>query len=299
VRSETLVSELNESVLSLMSGDSWQSWLRARKKLHSYSLTNMLLILRQKPEASMVAGRRRWIDDFNRYPKKGTAIWIWGPMRISKKERARLRKAGEDEPRMRFRPVFVFDVGDTFQIEGKPEIPLTPPGEWGTVDGDVDPDVFADLAKVAVEHLGITRIDAEDLDGAHAYYRHADHSIALDNDLVGGARVSGLAHELAHHVDMTVLDQPDWMLSVTVKVRRELIAESAAFLVSDMLGVDTSAPAANYLAAFASRADDPAAALSAVAGRVLQVAQAIEGALAHVRPVAGATDHAGTAAVAA
>ncbi len=284
MKNEELIEQLNEATLELVSSDGWQTWLRARKRLHTYSLGNMLLILRQKPEAKMVAGRTRWIQDFNRYPMKGTAIWIWGPMRHSKRAQREAKAAGEQLPRVRFRPVFVFDVADTFPIEGKPEIPLAPPGEWGYTEGEVG-SLMIELQAICTS-LGVKLdwLDYEQTGRERGAYFPSEKRIGVCPELPDAEKAAVAIHELAHHVDLAVLPQRE----EDSRAIRELIAESAAFVVCDRLGLDHEAPAATYLASYAAGADDPKAALSAVAGRVLLVAKSIEEALANVRPPASA-----------
>ncbi|MGC8474119.1 MAG: ArdC-like ssDNA-binding domain-containing protein, partial [Candidatus Dormibacteria bacterium] len=58
-RSEVLAA-LREGVEQLTDSKEWERWLRVRGRFHRYSFHNQLLILRQFPEASQVAGYRTW-----------------------------------------------------------------------------------------------------------------------------------------------------------------------------------------------------------------------------------------------
>ena len=49
------------AIEQLRSSEGWQRWLRVRRHFHSYSLHNQLLIASQRPEATFVAGFRRWL----------------------------------------------------------------------------------------------------------------------------------------------------------------------------------------------------------------------------------------------
>lgn len=40
-------------------------------RFHNYSLNNTLLIVMQKPDASLVAGYGKWRDEFERHVKSG------------------------------------------------------------------------------------------------------------------------------------------------------------------------------------------------------------------------------------
>ena len=49
----------------------YKEYLAAMSKLHHYSARNCILIERQHPGASMVAGYQDWKKNFNRQVKKG------------------------------------------------------------------------------------------------------------------------------------------------------------------------------------------------------------------------------------
>jgi hypothetical protein len=124
-------------VAALESGHSevLTAYLGAMAKFHTYSFGNIMLIARQKPDATNVAGLRTW-NSLGRFVKRGEkGIFILAPMvgRRSTKDTA------TDEPTedattegqrtlYGFRAVYVFDVSQT---EGKELPTLT------EVNGDV------------------------------------------------------------------------------------------------------------------------------------------------------------------
>src|SRR5437868_10568973 len=110
-------------VAALESGHSevLTAYLGAMAKFHTYSFGNIMLIARQKPDASNVAGLRTW-NSLGRFVKRGEkGIFILAPM-IGKKRSEEEAIANEDsksnsESRLYgFRSVYVFDVSQT---EGK------------------------------------------------------------------------------------------------------------------------------------------------------------------------------------
>jgi len=124
-------------VAALESGHSevLTAYLGAMAKFHTYSFGNIMLIARQKPDATNVAGLRTW-NSLGRFVKRGEkGIFILAPMvgRRSTKDVA-TDEASEDATTegqrtlYGFRAVYVFDVSQT---EGKDLPTLT------EVNGDV------------------------------------------------------------------------------------------------------------------------------------------------------------------
>src|SRR5436853_4417572 len=104
-------------VAALESGHSevLTAYLGAIAKFHTYSFGNVMLIARQKPDATNVAGLRTW-NSLGRFVKRGEkGIFILAPM-IGQKRSEEEATADEDkksngESRLYgFRAVYVFDV---------------------------------------------------------------------------------------------------------------------------------------------------------------------------------------------
>jgi N-terminal domain of anti-restriction factor ArdC len=109
-------------------------YLGAMAKFHTYSFGNIMLIARQKPSASNVAGVRTW-NSLGRFVRRGEkGILILAPM-VGKKaktlEETTVEKGKKKNPQAQlygFRAVYVFDISQT---EGK-ELP-----QLTEVEGDV------------------------------------------------------------------------------------------------------------------------------------------------------------------
>ena len=68
----TVVSDLQNPVV-------WQEWLTFAAKFHQYSMNNQLLIWRQRPDATAVAGYRAW-HALGRQVRRGeTGIRVLAP----------------------------------------------------------------------------------------------------------------------------------------------------------------------------------------------------------------------------
>ena len=109
------------------------AYLNAMARFHNYSFGNILSIAHHRPDATHVAGIRRW-NEFGRYVMKGQkGIPILAPMIGSKRQRDEEPAVQIDKPApmlIGFRRVYVFDVAQTEGAE-LPE-PAKVSGEVGT-----------------------------------------------------------------------------------------------------------------------------------------------------------------------
>ena len=88
-------SMIEQGVKDVCSSESFKQYLSCLSKFHSYSLNNTLLILSQKPEASLVAGYRAWQTNFNRHVNKGEkGLMILAP--VTTKEDRLMNKHDEN-----------------------------------------------------------------------------------------------------------------------------------------------------------------------------------------------------------
>jgi hypothetical protein len=92
-------------------------YLSAMGRFHNYSFGNIMLIARQKPDATNVAGLRTW-NSRGRFVKRGEkGVMILAPM-IGHKKAGIVAEAIEDAKQSQsqlygFRVVYVFDIGQT------------------------------------------------------------------------------------------------------------------------------------------------------------------------------------------
>src|SRR3712207_884175 len=69
-RRRELMDQLEQGIARIQTGVEFRRYLDYVGKFHSYSANNVMLIWLQKPEATMVAGFRRWLD-LGRHVRKG------------------------------------------------------------------------------------------------------------------------------------------------------------------------------------------------------------------------------------
>src|SRR6266566_5636685 len=127
---EEIKNKTNEAVSYLVAAlESGQSdvltqYLNAMARFHNYSFGNIMLIARQKPEATNVAGIRAW-NSLGRFVKRGEkGILILAPMVGNRRSRQNQiatdidtdNAADERKPEQQlvgFRAVYVFDISQT------------------------------------------------------------------------------------------------------------------------------------------------------------------------------------------
>ena len=233
---------IRENVERIQTSEQWKAALDIRARFHSYSFNNCMLISIQKPDATLVAGYRKW-QEMNRQVRKGeTSIAIFAPML----KKVQDEQTGEWVKRLiGFRTASVFDVSQT---DGEP-IPMPPRPEPLTGRDDEAAALWTKITEYATS-LGSPIALVDDLRGANGCYHVDSKRIEVVSDLPALQRVKTAIHEVAHALLHGRENRP------TEYDLGELEAESAAYLVADALGIDTGAYSFAYLAHYAGEADD-------------------------------------------
>jgi len=260
---EQWINDLVAGVDEAQSSTEFQEWLDVQSRFHDYSYRNTLLIKRQCPEATRVAGYRTWQEDFDRHVQEGeSAIWIWAPI-ITKQcpecENSPSYHESSDcdydetppeewsKGLVGFRPAPVFDIDQT---DGEP-LPELDTEATGDADGLVTQLTAAD------DDLGGTvRIIPEE-EWSHGEAKGVCERVSLVDvkplvearDRENNADLARtLIHEYAHALLHFDVDDD------TERSKREVEAEAVAYVVGRYCELDTSG-SAFYLAAWES--DDP------------------------------------------
>lgn len=240
--------------------DAMREYLGTMSRFHRYSFGNVLLIAAQRPDATRVAGFRKWLELERGVMKGEKGIAILAPMvRKARGDTSPEEGAGEDEASepgkviRGFRVVYVFDVKQT---EGKP-LP-----EFARVAGD--PGAHLDRLKDLTTGKGIKLEYAPDLGGA--YGMSSGGTVHLLEGQSPAEEFSVLAHELAHEM----LHWQD-RENAGDKRQRETEAEAVAFVVTSACGLDTGTAASDYIQLYRGDRETLAASL----GRIQKTASEI------------------------
>jgi len=262
-QAEALHNSISDQVEQLRNTERWTAFLDFATAFHAYSLNNLLLILSQRPEASQVAGFRKW-QALGRQVRKGeTGIRIFGYS--TKKVTEEDENGDEVEKRIaRFPILSVFDIGQTDLIEGAED-----PGTiTRQLTGADDFGIVAALSAYLVEE-GWT-VEHRPIQGRKNGYTDPEEMVVvIDSDLSPEHMAKTLIHETAHVLLEHTEDMAEYALH---RGLMETEAESVAYIVAGLVGFDTSAYSVGYIAGWA---DGDTELIKSTAARVLRTAHQI------------------------
>lgn len=250
-----LIEKLTEGIVNLASSDKWQGYLEFQSRFHSYSYNNVLLIASQAHNATQVAGFNAW-KKFGRNVRKGEkAIWILAPMVYKVADENNLDEVTQVLRGFKFVPVF-----DVLQTEGEDL-----PSICNRLIGNDPTNCYERLVSVA-NSLGFNVEDHVFSGSTNGDCSFELHRIRIEVTNTPAQKVKTLAHELAH----ALLHANESNRSLA-----ELEAESVAYIVCQVLGIDSSDYSFGYVTTWGGGGDYAIASIKASCGRIQQSSTAI------------------------
>lgn len=248
------LDRIESSLQAINTNEDWLQYLCFQSKFYNYSFGNTILIYSQNPEASYVKGYKSW-NQLGRYVKKGAkGLAILAPCFkktevFKEPENKSEYHDAEGEKEVKkvisgFRVTYVYDIADT---DGSDEyLPVLVKGLAG--NSEAEKEIYERLlAFISTEHT-VTEVTGTASKGS---YNLDTGVICVRGDLDYLQRIKTLLHEYAHAIDFKLHPEPD-----VSRNRRELIAESVAFVVSMRLGLDTSSYSMSYIKSWLKDADE-------------------------------------------
>lgn len=249
-----LTERLENGVKELYASDNYAQYITAMAKFHHYSFGNALLILFQCPQATNVAGYNTW-KQLGRQVKKGEkGIMILAPCNFrASLEREKIDPLtgqallGPDGKPLtekvkispnRFKIAHVFDMSQT---EGR-ELPQIGVSE---LTGDVADYTGIYNRLTALSPLPVLQEDFQR--SAKGYTSFTENRIVVKPGMSQVQTIKTLVHEIAH----AKLHKPDDILDVPrpgERRRKEVEAESIAYVVCQHFGIDTADYSLAYVA---------------------------------------------------
>ncbi len=253
--------------------EGWEAWLATRRHFRRYSLANQSLIVTQRPEATYVAGFRKWLALGYAVKKGEKAIRVCVPMPPSRKAIERWEREGgalEERPRTFFKLGPVFDRAQVAPLP-PPAIPVALDPPIRELGGDELAPVLPCLIGLAGE-IGCT-VEFETMTGEDGYYTPSRRRIAIREGMAVNAQAATLVHELGHAL---LHAEPPQDTPALGRAAEEMVVESVAFTVCGALGFDTPGSSIPYLAVWAEAAE--ADTIERTAGLIDGLARRIEAA---------------------
>lgn len=247
-RMSQIQEKLEAGVREIFDSEKYKDYISTMAKFPHYSINNCILIVSQCPEASHVCGYKKWQTDFNRVVNRNEhGIMIIAPMTY----KADVEEAvfdSENHPVLDsngkqvtetvtrefqgFRPAYVFDVSQT---SGDPLPTLATMLSGGVEDFENMKDILIAISPVPISFEKITG-------GANGYFSSATQSIVVKEGMSELQTIKTMIHEIAHATLGHGGKDDKWD-----RETKEVQAESVAYWVTQMVGLDTSDYSFGYI----------------------------------------------------
>lgn len=263
----------------------WLAYLSFQSLFYNYSASNAILIYSQNPEASYVKGYKSW-NQLGRYVKKGAkGLAILAPCikKVEEFVEPDDKAVYEDEQGKKvtkrivsgYRIVYVYDIADT---DGSDEyLPVLVKGLAG--NSEAEKEIYERLLAVISKEHTVKEVLGTASKGS---YNLDTRVISVRADLEYLQKIKTLLHEYAHAIDFTMHPEEDIQRN-----RRELIAESVAFVVALRLGLDTSSYSMSYIQSWLKDKDELkliADAVQKVSAHIInQLAESVDSAFSNLK----------------
>ncbi len=259
---DEITVKLEKGVKDIFTTDSYKDYLNFCAKLPRYSVNNQILIMLQKPDATMCQSFSGW-KEMNRHVvkgEKGIRILAPAPYKMEREQdkvdasgKVILDKDGEPVKEKvevtvnAFKPVSTFDVSQT---DGDP-IPTIGVAELSqSVDG------YKTLLDAITEVVPVP-ITFENIEsGAKGYFHLEDNRIAVQEGMSEAQTVKTILHEAAHQA-LHSKEAQDSASEKKSKNQKETEAESVAYVVCQHYGIDTSDYSFGYVASWSEGKEVP------------------------------------------
>lgn len=239
------LNRIEDSLVAINTDEDWLKFLSFQAQFYNYSFGNAMLIFSQNPNATYVKGYKAW-NQLGRYVKKGSkGLAILAPcirkVEVFKEpENKNLYHDEEAEKEIRkvvsgFRIAYVYDIADTDGDDSM--LPVLVTGLAG--NSEQEKEIYERLFGVISKGHCVQEVSGTASKGS---FNLETKVISIRDDLEYLQKIKTLLHEYAHLLDFEMHPEDD-----ISRNRRELIAESVAFIVSLRLGLDTSRYSMSYI----------------------------------------------------
>lgn len=250
--------KIEAAMAQLRTSEGWIKWIRTRKLISRFSLSNQFLIALQKSDATDVRTYKAW-QQVGRQVRKGErSILLLQPVFVKVKEIVDGKEV-ETQKLVGFRNLREFDVSQT-DGEPLPQMPIE------DIEGDSHAHLLPVLVEFAQERGYTVDFDTESKRGEQGSVNLQTKVISIVKDQSKNKQVTTLIHEIAHTFDVDYVNY--------YRDQAEVIVESVTMMVCEGLGLDTSGFSVAYLTGWDRPGD--AKALREFASVIDKIANTIE-----------------------
>lgn len=260
---DELTAKLEQGVKAVFEGTEYMKLLKVMANLPSYSINNQLLIMMQRPDATICNSYTGW-QKMNRHVRKGEQgirIMAPAPYKIEA-EQNKLDANGNqiygpdgqpvkekvDVMINAYKPVTTFAYEQT---DGEPLPSIVVDELKGTLDNyEILLEAIKKAAPVPIEFKDINN-------GAKGYYHLNDKKIVIQSGMSNVQTIKTAIHEVAHakYHSLEMIKELDKPKS---KEQKETEAESIAFVCCAHFGIETGDDYSfGYVASYATGKDTP------------------------------------------
>jgi len=263
------LESIENSLQAINTDEDWLQFLSFQSKFYNYSFRNAMLIFMQNPQASYVKGYKAW-NKLGRYVKKGSkGLAILAPCfrkveEFKEPENKAEYQYAEAEKEMKrvlsgFKITYVYDISST---DGSDEyLPILVKGLAG--NSQQEKEIYENLLHIISKQHTVQEVSGTASKGS---FNLETKIISIREDLEYLQKIKTLLHEYAHLLDFQMHPEED-----ISRNRRELVAESVAYVVALRLGLDTSKYSMGYIKSWLKDKDE----LKIIADSVQKIAYEI------------------------
>jgi N-terminal domain of anti-restriction factor ArdC len=238
---------LTEAVARVATSEDWQQLLHISGSFHRYSPNNQLLLAAQGAHG-LVASFHTWkqlpaTDGRPCQIRKGeTALRVYAPIRTKRQELDEDTGQTPEPAVVGYKLVPVFHQG---QLVAPPDLPAQPK----LLHGDDPPRMVWEAVAEQINTAGfaLRRGPLDGLDGAKGVTNFIQRTVTVRDDLAPAQALKTQIHELGH----VLMHYAEVREPSTTRDRIEVEAESVAYVVCDLLGVDAGSYSIPYVANWA------------------------------------------------
>lgn len=257
-----ITAKLEQGVKDIFNSDKYKDYLRFCAKLPKYSVNNQILIMLQKPEATMCQSFLSWKNMGRSIKKgeKGIRILAPSPFKVQQEQNKIdeygspiLDKDGNNIKEIvkitinAFKPVSTFDISQT---EGEP-IPSS-----GVEEIIQDVETYDKLLDAMTAVVPVPINFENILSDAKGYYSLTEDKIVIQEGMSQAQTLKTLIHEAAHQA-LHSKAASDNSSEKKSKNQKETEAESVAYVVCQHYGIDTSDYSFAYIATWSANKEVP------------------------------------------